>query len=69
MSKYDWSNIPKEYKFAATDDLGDKNVSWAYKTKPIFDGYLWCDSHDLIHIGTNIYTGDCSKSLEERPNE
>ncbi len=69
MTKYDWSNVPKEVNWIATDSNG--NVFGYYKKPKLQEnGYF-------MHIGDNFYypekgwmesyNGNWIDSLEERP--
>ena len=72
-TKYDWSNVPKEVKWIATD-----KDSWAFgwTEKPISGGIGWnspsglgfCDYFSLSPIENKL---DCywQDSLEERPHD
>lgn len=70
MSKYDWSNIPKEVKWIATDANG---YAWHWYTKPEIEGDEWNTVESLvgnfIDKEDNPYKGNWQDSLEERPNE
>ena len=74
MTKYDWSNVPKDVKWIATDE--DRN-SWEFPadTKEPFiggeDEDQWvCESEfTLEHHGFRVYRGNWQDSLEERPAE
>ncbi|HFG2460125.1 TPA: hypothetical protein ACGGC0_003729 [Acinetobacter baumannii] len=68
-TKYDWSEIPPEVQFMATDFDG-----WAfgYKSEPErlateFSGDLFYGVAVLPY--NNIYEGDWKDSLEQRPLE
>lgn len=73
MIKYDWSNVPKNVNWIATD--GDQN-SWGFVTKEPFIGGEDFDqwvglgwAAECKHIGFRVFKGDWRESLEERPNE
>lgn len=69
-TKYDWSNIPKEVKWIATDKNGE---AWFWETKPEIycNGWLTGEPNaiDFIDKSDNPYKGNWRDSLEERPNE
>ena len=68
MSKYDWTNVPNEVEWIATDSNG---VWCEYTHEPKLSRYGW--SVDLgehifeIHQGGSPFKGDWRDSLEERP--
>ena len=69
MSKYDWSNVPKEIKWLAAD--ADSVINGFY-TKPIVDD--WCEmwlafDFEYVNIGGGGVDrfADWQNSLEERP--
>lgn len=76
MSKYDWSNVPKEVRWIATDEDG---MVCGFSEKPVKkDGgpfNFWAG--DEIDAGLNVingvsnfvnsYAGSWQDSLEERP--
>lgn len=64
MSKYDWSNVPKEINWIATDSDG---YAFGYEEKPYNGGYYWYALNPK-HIKQQ-YHGNWQDSLEERPNE
>lgn len=64
MSEYDWSNVPKEVKWIATDSDG---YAFGYKEKPYIGGSYWYALNPK-HIKQQ-YLGNWKDSLEERPNE
>lgn len=70
-TKYDWSNVPKEVKWIATDS--NKNV-FGYYEKPVFKEF-GCFMHSgeyFYYPHTNWmmpFKGDWQDSLEERPND
>lgn len=70
MSKYDWSNVPKEVKWIATDSDG---YAWHWHTKPEIDDNEWITGKsyvgDFISVDDNPFKGNWQDSLEERPNE
>jgi len=67
--RYDWSNIPPEYDWAATDRGG---AAYAYKNKPFCKDHanFWIgkDSGDMFRLcaGQQL-TEDWRDSLEQRP--
>ena len=72
MSKYDWTSVPKDVNWIATDE--DRN-SWLFPvecSKPFIGGEdddAWvCDEEfTLEHHGYNVFKGNWRDSLEERP--
>lgn len=68
MSKYDWSTIPKKWKWCATDNSGLKAF---FTHKPqINENYSeWVKNLGECHvyIGGGSYQGDWRDSLEKRP--
>lgn len=71
MSKYDWSSVPDEVEWIATDDDG---VSNGFTSKPICSDGLWVldsmDFEDIIDLDLPIKSdiGLVWKDLlEERP--
>lgn len=72
MSKYDWSGVPSEVKWIATDKDGN---SWGHivSTVQMMKDGMWYstinESSYCIHIGLNIFQGNWQDSLEERPHD
>ena len=69
MNKYDWSNVPKEVKWIATDEDG---VSNGFIDKPtVFDEDMWAidENYDAIVLFSGVFQGNWQDSLEERPND
>ena len=68
MSKYDWTNVPKEVEWIATDSNG---VWCEYTHKPELSRYGWSVSHGdyifKIYQSDSPFNGDWRDSLEERP--
>lgn len=71
-TKYDWSNVPKEVNWIATD--GYSGWVWGYEyEKPFIDVDMWNSKIDSDHIDVEKYykvspfKGDWKDSLEERP--
>ena len=68
MSKYDWTNVPKEVEWIATDSNG---VWCEYTREPKLSRYGWSVSHGdnifKIYQGGSPFKGDWRDSLEERP--
>ena len=68
-TKYDWSGVPSEVKWIATD--ADGNM-WKYEEKhgkPFIYDYeevLICDGNHLIHqfVGVSGFKGNWKDSLE-----
>ena len=66
--RYDWSNIPLEYDWAATDKNG---TVYAYTNKPVtnVEGEYWYDGKGSAkHIRPGSFTADWRDSLEQRPD-
>ena len=69
MTKYDWSNVPKNVNWIATDADGVAN---GFQTKPHKNPHLmwWSKDEILQQIGRKQgYQGDWRESLEERPSD
>lgn len=78
MSKYDWSNVPKEVKWIATDADG---MVCGFSEKPIkkVNSLYEFWAGDEYDAGLNVvngvsdfvesYHGNWQDSLEKRPNE
>ena len=68
MNKYDWSNVPEEVQWIATDENG---VWCEYTEKPILSRYGWSvslgDHIHMIYQNGSPFTGNWRESLEERP--
>lgn len=70
MSKYDWSGVPNDVQWIATDKDG---VSNGFCDEPSPDGSgLWCVDENFTVIDlpqgfVDIFKGDWRDSLEERP--
>ncbi|MFW2105439.1 hypothetical protein [Acinetobacter guillouiae] len=66
MTKYDWSNVPKEVKWIATDP-GDLEI-W-FKDEPYLESLLgWVGDEYSMNSPSN-YKGNWQDSLEERPSK
>lgn len=66
-TKYDWSGVPLEYNWIATDLDGVAN---AFYNKPNNENHdMWFDGDDYFQIGTSSFKGNWQDSLEERPND
>jgi len=71
MSKYDWSAIPSEFNYAATNDDG---FAFAFTDKPVsgwlHSGFWYMGGlPKLIHFPSeNPFKGEWRESLEQRPN-
>ena len=69
QTKYDWSNVPKEVNWIATDF--DAGYAFGYETKPEMDKVmdLWKDKSiiDYINLYIEPFQGNWKNSLEERP--
>lgn len=69
MNKYDWSKVPKEVKWIATDEDGVYN---GFIDKPIvFDEDMWSidENYDAVVLFSGVFKGNWQDSLEERPND
>jgi len=66
--RYDWSNIPLEYDWAATDRGG---TVYAYKNRPVHDAVrdYWYAGKFTAYIRPGSFTADWRDSLEQRPEE
>lgn len=61
-TKYDWSNVPSEVKWIATDSDG---YAFGYKEKPYNGGWCWYALNPKYI--KQQYQGNWKDSLEERP--
>ena len=69
MSKYDWSNAPKEVQWIATDSDG---VVCGYSEEPHCFSLGWnthFTGNFVAHSFAKPYKGDWRNSLEQRPQE
>lgn len=72
MNKYDWSNVPKEVKWIASNETG---YAHGFKLEPtkrcIHVGYWDCGGKSklLLWPYENPFKGNWQDSLEERPSE
>ncbi len=67
MNKYDWSQVPQEVKFIATEP-GDFEI-W-FLTKPnAGTGFGWFGGDEHSTHSPSSYSGDWKESLEQRPEE
>ena len=69
MSKYDWSNVPKEAEWIATDSDGSL---CGYSVKPQRFSLGWNTHRNgnfVAHSFIPPFKGDWRDSLEERPND
>ena len=67
MNKYDWSNVPKEVNWIATD--ADDSVC-GYSSKPQQFSLGWNTHYSgnfIAHLITKPFNGYWRNSLEERP--
>lgn len=68
MSKYDWSNVPKEVNWIATDSDGWLSM---HTQEPKFvEDIHWVDGSDDGYFSVRLsspFKGDWKDSLEERP--
>lgn len=68
MSKYDWSNVPKEVKYLAKDS--DDPFAFGFSEEPTKDRRMWLGT---VVDGCLDLRLTCSEdwkdSLDERPNE
>lgn len=66
MNKYDWSKVPKEVKWIATDMDGFEIL---FYSKPYFESLLsWVGDEFAMHSPSS-FKGNWQDSLEERPND
>ncbi|ATD18441.1 hypothetical protein [Acinetobacter baumannii] len=72
-TKYDWSNVPKEVNWIATDVIG---YAFGWTNQPHFHSSgqkRWNDEDCYLHFHIfpelNPYKGDWKDSLEQRPAE
>lgn len=70
MSKYDWTNVPKDVNWVATDAI--YSGGWGYTEKPILmSAYgTWAAkgiNNKLVGVVAQGYAGNWRDSLEERP--
>lgn len=66
-TKYDWSNVPEEVKWIATDLTGHKSY---HLTKPRGVAGDWLDESArgaFDYFDSSEYEGHWQDSLEERP--
>lgn len=68
MNKYDWSKVPKEVKWIATDDRGFKS-GFTEKPKCKFYYGFWDNGLSSLNMYQSEFQGNWQDSLEERPNE
>lgn len=71
-TKYDWSGVPEEVKWIATD--GYSGWAWGYcKEAPYIDVDMWNSKHEYVDVEKLYdvcpYQGNWQDSLEERPSE
>ena len=64
-TKYDWSVVPKEVNWIATDEDGGV-FGYTYKKTPINDGFMWY-GRVPIKLDLNPYQGNWQDSLRKRP--
>ena len=72
MSKYDWTNVPDEVNWIATDEDG---WAWGWIEEPVPKGREWLTPDGYYGIycefylkpENNPFNGDLRDSLEERP--
>lgn len=70
MTKYDWSNVPKNVNWIATSHHNRNKTG--YPIKPLKDESMlcwctrWCDG-DVVLLGVSEFKGDWRESLEGRP--
>lgn len=71
MTKYDWSNVPKNVNWIATNGRGE--CVWGYEKKPSMGCGMFLVGRNtgIITVSDQVtpYKGDWRKSLEERPND
>ncbi|ENW92776.1 hypothetical protein F904_02719 [Acinetobacter dispersus] len=73
LNKYDWSNVPSEVNWIATDSLG-YGLGWVNKPHHHSSGQSrWNDEDCFFRFGlppqVNPFKGDWKESLEQRPEE
>ena len=71
MNKYDWSNVPKEVKWIATDMDGWWSTH-EKEPKIIPCTNNWIDETETGYVATfpsSPFKGTWQDSLEERPND
>lgn len=66
MTKYDWSSVPKEVKWIATDNNGFKS---GFTDKPFCesDYGFWDNGLPSLAMHDSEFKGNWQDSLEERP--
>ena len=67
MNKYDWTNVPDEVKWIATDEDG---VLCGYSSKPQKFSRTWNTHYTGNFVGHSFlppFKGNWRESLEERP--
>lgn len=69
-TKYDWSNVPPEVNWIATDAV--YTGGWGYTEEPVimpFYGTWYAKgiNNKMVGIVAQGYSGDWKDSLEERP--
>lgn len=64
MTKYDWSKVPDEINWIATDESGYKS---GYICKPKCEFYDIWEGNGWIELGYSEFKGYWKNSLEERP--
>lgn len=67
MNKYDWSNVPKEVRFIATDI--QTNTAQGHEKTPVAGFDTWRSSSRIWWLHLEGFKGNWLDSLEERPNE
>lgn len=69
MNKYDWSNVPKEVKWIATDSNVLSGNAFGYINKPqnIMSSWVSDTNEPIFHLGIKPFQGHWQDSLEERP--
>lgn len=71
MTKYNWSNVPKEVKWLAVDKGED--FAYGFKVKPFMEYGMWSVKNlenNVVDGVTNlclVFKGNWQDSLEERP--
>lgn len=71
-TKYDWSSVPAEVNWIATD--GYSGIPWGYENKPrrIDECFVEMNRDEWpvsVHQIVTPYKGDWKDSLEQRPVE
>lgn len=70
-AKYDWSNVPKEVNWIATDRYAGSAFGYTSKPEICSVMEIWKERNvsDYINLGVDVFKGYWKDSLEERPSE